>query len=178
MAKSTHRGSCQICGKDSMLPGGFVAKHGYQVAGLGFFNGTCRGAGYAPYETSCIALDLLKIEMEEMIQKQHELCTSVQNDEGKIKAKVRVPSNYAYSGFNHAVWINVAEWKEDSMILDNNNKDEVKTTSITGRNRNEAKVKYMDYLNAIAADMANEVSRIHQRIEEWSNKPELLTKLK
>ena len=153
MAKSTHRGSCQICGKDSMLPGGFVAKHGYQVAGLGFFNGTCRGAGYAPYETSCIALDLLKME-------------------------VRVPSNYAYSGFNHAVWIDVAEWKEDSMILDNNNKDEVKTTSITGRNRNEAKVKYMDYLNGIASNMANEVSRINKRIEEWSNKPELLTKLK
>jgi hypothetical protein len=178
MAKSTHRGSCQICGKDSMLPGGFVAKHGYQVADIGFFHGTCRGAGYPPYETSCVALDVLKIELEEMIESHHKLCTSVQNDETKIKAFVRVPSDYTYSGYNPMKWMDVAEWKEDSLILDNNNKDEVKTNSIIGKNRNECKEHYMDYLNRRTVDMTNELSRINTKIEQWSNRPELLTKLK
>lgn len=32
------------------MPGGVLAKHGYRVAGFGFFMGTCGGSGYRPFE--------------------------------------------------------------------------------------------------------------------------------
>lgn len=49
-AKATHKGHCQVCGCKQKLPGGLLAKHGYQVAGWGFFNGTCYGSDNLPFE--------------------------------------------------------------------------------------------------------------------------------
>jgi hypothetical protein len=48
----THRGTCQACGAAQAVDNttGLVAKHGYHVAGFGFFNGVCRGAGHKPAE--------------------------------------------------------------------------------------------------------------------------------
>lgn len=50
--KSTHRGTCQWCGRVQLLPGGLLAKHGYELS-HGFMNGVCRGSGHLPYEQSC-----------------------------------------------------------------------------------------------------------------------------
>lgn len=50
--KATHKGSCQCCGRLQKLPDGKLAKHGYVVAGYGYFVGVCRGAGYLPFEQS------------------------------------------------------------------------------------------------------------------------------
>lgn len=63
MAKATHTGTCQICGRPQKLPSDMLAKHGYKVAGYGFFVGTCHGSDSLPYEKSC---DLLP----PMIEKQ------------------------------------------------------------------------------------------------------------
>lgn len=52
-SKATHIGECQCCCRRQMLPKGRLAKHGYQVAGYGFFNGVCWAAGELPYEVSC-----------------------------------------------------------------------------------------------------------------------------
>lgn len=56
MAKTTHtnRGTCQVCGKVQAIDNGtmLTAKHGYVVAGYGFFNGICPGARYQPAEKS------------------------------------------------------------------------------------------------------------------------------
>lgn len=56
MAKTTHtnRGTCQVCGAVQAIDNasGITAKHGYLVAGYGFFNGVCPGAGYVPAEKS------------------------------------------------------------------------------------------------------------------------------
>lgn len=51
--KAAHIGVCQKCGATQKLPGGVLAKHGYQVAGWGFFNGVCGGTAHLPYEQSC-----------------------------------------------------------------------------------------------------------------------------
>ena len=51
MTKSTHQGSCQICGSVQCLPGGVLAKHGYTTR-WGFFEGTCSGSGWEPFELS------------------------------------------------------------------------------------------------------------------------------
>ena len=48
---ATHTGTCQLCGKRHMLPGGKLAKHGYTVD-YGYFNGTCRGSDELPFEQS------------------------------------------------------------------------------------------------------------------------------
>jgi len=49
--KATHYGICQICNSLQKAPGGFLAKHGYDVQ-YGFFNGICRGSHELPYEVS------------------------------------------------------------------------------------------------------------------------------
>lgn len=60
MKKSTHSGTCQVCGRRHTLPGGRMAKHGYQVKNRGmggYFVGTCRGSDCLPYEQGHDALD-------------------------------------------------------------------------------------------------------------------------
>jgi hypothetical protein len=56
MSKTTHtnRGTCQVCGRIQAIDNasGKVAKHGYVVAGYGFFNGVCPGAWHVPAEKS------------------------------------------------------------------------------------------------------------------------------
>lgn len=67
MKTSTHDGHCQICGKTQRLPGGMLAKHGYQVHGRskggwgGYFSGECWGSHHMPYEESC---ELVKLSIE------------------------------------------------------------------------------------------------------------------
>lgn len=52
-SSATHYGTCQNCEREQKLPDGKLSKHGYQVAGFGFFNGICWAAGELPYEQSC-----------------------------------------------------------------------------------------------------------------------------
>lgn len=49
-------GVCQWCGSRQKLPGGVLAKHGYDVR-FGFFNGVCRGSGNLPFEQSKEMID-------------------------------------------------------------------------------------------------------------------------
>lgn len=48
----THLGTCQACGAVQAVDNStkLVAKHGYKVAGFGFFNGICSGSGRLPAE--------------------------------------------------------------------------------------------------------------------------------
>lgn len=56
MSKHTHRGTCQACGAAQAVDNKtqLVAKHGYKVAGFGFFNGTCAGSDHHPAEISIV----------------------------------------------------------------------------------------------------------------------------
>lgn len=51
MAKATHLGTCQACGRQQMLPSGRLSDHGYEVRD-GWRRGSCMGAGHKPYEES------------------------------------------------------------------------------------------------------------------------------
>lgn len=62
---ATHNGTCQNCERKQKLPDGMLSKHGYQVAGYGFFNGVCWAAGELPYEMSC---DCIKNKIIPMLQ--------------------------------------------------------------------------------------------------------------
>lgn len=50
--KHTHRGHCQICAHLQAVDvqKGTIAKHGYEVAGFGYFFGTCRASDKPPME--------------------------------------------------------------------------------------------------------------------------------
>jgi hypothetical protein len=52
MSKHTHTGHCQACGREQAINvnRGTLAKHGYKVAGWGFFMGTCPGSDRFPLE--------------------------------------------------------------------------------------------------------------------------------
>ncbi len=57
MAKSTHRGECQLCGRVQLLPNDRLSIHGYTVK-WNMFHGDCRGSREKPYELSCDELKL------------------------------------------------------------------------------------------------------------------------
>lgn len=70
MKEATHDGHCQCCGRLHRLPGGKLAKHGYEVIGRGqgfggYFSGTCWGSGELPYELSC---ELVKEDIERALK--------------------------------------------------------------------------------------------------------------
>lgn len=53
---ATHRGNCQVCGREQKLPGDRLSRHGYSVR-FGFFLGTCPGTGHQPFEQSKDLID-------------------------------------------------------------------------------------------------------------------------
>lgn len=69
MAKTTHtgRGTCQVCGRIQAIDAGtmITAKHGYKVAGFGYFMGVCPGARYLPAEKSLDVTNMIMSQLEE-----------------------------------------------------------------------------------------------------------------
>jgi hypothetical protein len=67
MAKTTHtaRGTCQVCGAIQAIDNasGITAKHGYKVAGYGFFNGVCPGAQHVPAEKSLVVTFAIIVQL-------------------------------------------------------------------------------------------------------------------
>lgn len=69
MTKTTHtaRGTCQVCGSVQAIDNvsGLTAKHGYKVAGYGFFSGVCPGAMFPPAEKSLTVTHGIITQLEE-----------------------------------------------------------------------------------------------------------------
>jgi hypothetical protein len=63
----TNRGTCQVCGRVQAIDNGsgITAKHGYLVAGYGFFNGVCPGARHVPAEKSLTVTHAIIAQLEE-----------------------------------------------------------------------------------------------------------------
>lgn len=55
----THKGHCQHCGRIHAVDAvsQIIAKHGYKVAGYGFFNGVCSGAEFKPMQLQRVEAD-------------------------------------------------------------------------------------------------------------------------
>lgn len=110
-SKATHIGECQCCCRRQMLPKGVLAKHGYQVAGYGFFNGVCWAAGQLPYEVSCdfikdTVLPRLHMEHKSLIDFQLSLLGNATEEKGYHS----VGTPYGY------VWKKVDVIKEEGTI--------------------------------------------------------------
>lgn len=66
----THLGHCQACGRQQVVEAsGLMAKHGYVVAGFGFFNGTCYGSGHLPLEKDRIFSDRIIDQLNDQAAK-------------------------------------------------------------------------------------------------------------
>jgi hypothetical protein len=89
--KATHYGTCQICNSLQKAPGGFLAKHGYDVQ-YGFFNGICRGSHELPYEVSnellVAILASIKVSIANYVEvPKPERTTPGRNQQGYSRAK-------------------------------------------------------------------------------------------
>lgn len=113
MAKATHRGTCQICGKLHKLPGGLLASHGYTVD-HGFFNGTCWGSWNKPFEES---KDLIELA----IYKGDESATEIEGESSRLKDGALEDGDLAWQHIcvNYRfIWMNVKVIAESKDFLD------------------------------------------------------------
>jgi hypothetical protein len=103
--KSTHQGHCQACSRIQMLPEGKLAKHGYQVAGFGFFNGICMGSGHLPLEQDKTIVEASIVWAEGVIERKEAEIASYSTWRGEhmawfhdyIPSKRRgIPSGYKW----------------------------------------------------------------------------------
>jgi hypothetical protein len=94
MAKSTHKGHCQACGRLQMLPSGKLAQHGYTVA-HGFFSGVCVGSKELPFEVSC---DLVKL----FIQNAKARLADVEKFQASLRQSVPEGTKTAWFHTRHA----------------------------------------------------------------------------
>ena len=65
--KSTHYGTCQLCGSSQKLPSGVLAQHGYQIH-WHQFSGICKGSGHLPFEQSKDVAEKQIVRSEEYLQ--------------------------------------------------------------------------------------------------------------
>jgi len=68
MAKATHNGTCQCCGRNQAVKKGVLAKHGYTVEN-GYFEGTCVGTSNKPLQNCRELLDNNVAEWDARIQR-------------------------------------------------------------------------------------------------------------
>jgi len=80
--KATHQGHCQACNAIQKLPAGVLAKHGYEVAGYGFFNGVCMGAGHKPLEQDKSIVERSIVWAQNTIADIEKQITDVQAEKG------------------------------------------------------------------------------------------------
>lgn len=68
--KGQHRGHCQACGRIHVIePSNRLAKHGYRVAGFGYFNGVCFGSNEFPLEQVRRVTDEIIADMRAQAQR-------------------------------------------------------------------------------------------------------------
>jgi hypothetical protein len=106
--KATHKGSCQCCGRLQMLPEGKLSKHGYAVAGYGYFVGVCRGAKYLPFEQSKDQVERYIREAQEVegrfLESIAEYSTPTEGSKAMYHEYRRYDSNRRMNGYH---WVEI-----------------------------------------------------------------------
>lgn len=97
MAKATHAGHCQACGRLQRLPSGNLSLHGYTVD-HGWFSGVCQGAKHLPFEQSIdqilnVYLPSAEAELKRLIEAQVAIRAVVPEvfSTGELTAEVKAP---------------------------------------------------------------------------------------
>lgn len=113
---ATHTGTCQLCGKRHMLPGGVLAKHGYTVD-FGYFNGTCHGSDELPFEVS---KDVAEASLAKAAARRDELLAKADavsltgNEDGTVWCAIRRKER---DGRTYASWEKVTFDTEKNWLV-------------------------------------------------------------
>jgi hypothetical protein len=120
MKTATHDGHCQVCGRLQRLPGGTLAKHGYEVHGRnngygGYFSGQCWGSHAQPFEESCelvkLSIERATVERDRTLVKQEELRQPATEPTGPVSVYFKS----RYFGRGYYAWVDgKVEQKADS----------------------------------------------------------------
>lgn len=84
MEKSTHRGHCQVCGRIQAIVEGKLSKHGYTVAGFGYFHGVCSGAAELPLEQDRAVTDGVVVSLNRYAVEQDALSAAYMSGARKV----------------------------------------------------------------------------------------------
>ena len=185
MAKATHQGECQICGRIQALPKGKLSKHGYTVD-FAYFNGVCAGARALPFEQS---KDLIAVEVEKAeryIDDQKSKITQLraENTSGQTSGwfheYVSATWEYRHSYYR---WVRVNYYeKEGSLVFDTPTTKGIFTNRYAGMGQNiEENIKVGNDKLALFNEKKIEGTRQwikwqNDRMENWQ--PRELTPIK
>jgi hypothetical protein len=190
--KATHKGYCQGCGADQMLPGGVLSKHGYTVE-WGFFSGTCPGSNWKPFETHTDLIERFIAGAEEKKAEAEAFIARLQAPPTKARGWVHVyrtrRNRHEHSGyFWHEVDFAMRQEKHDSKprayYVHPDQPDMWRDCYRHGIDvdytvENPGILDYVAVANARkAADVATEVEKIQRyidwqrrRLAEWKEQP-------
>jgi len=106
--QSRYRGTCQLCEKLHKLPNGHLAKHGYEVAGFGFFNGVCWGAEHPPFEESCDFLrDNVLPRLWDQLKRLQVFLSEIRKDTAENRVWIRYRERSTGKRYNAMRWLRV-----------------------------------------------------------------------
>jgi hypothetical protein len=113
--KGQHRGHCQACGR-TQVTDGLLAKHGYRVAGFGYFNGVCFGSNHKPLEQERKLTDEIIADLR--AQAQHNEVRAIALGAGSLKP-LRATKRWDHGGIVYATLHGesgpiMVEWSEAS----------------------------------------------------------------
>lgn len=99
MKPATHYGTCQVCGRRQLLPGGKLSKHGYTKQ-WGFFNGTCWGADHLPFEQDISLIERAIAMAEDTAQRQrtYAAARAVATDPNDVECHIYLPGRGRFRG--------------------------------------------------------------------------------
>jgi hypothetical protein len=177
-------GECQICGATQRLPGGAVATHGYTTR-FGFFEGTCDGSGYLPFEESCGQIQAKVSRVKHAIQENTNIAyrpeTGIGQDETRAWVQIYTTGRM---GRLSKVWVErEVSWispGEGRITLERYDAVQTRTRidfygpeQTAGRNDMILKLnrKYAEVLRSRVRELASYVEWQEKRLAAWERKP-------
>lgn len=171
MKTATHDGHCQVCGRLQRLPGGTLAKHGYEVHGRksggygGYFSGECWGSHALPFQESCelvkLSIARANAEIERLTNKQDELRKPATEPTGPVS--VYFTSRYFGRGYY--------AWVEGKVVADGDFFKVAYTgTTDKGEEKTVSRRAYDFVSYMVANDALSIASALRQKYAEALNK--------
>lgn len=190
MKKATHRGHCQVCNRIQNIQGRnlFVAKHGYEVAGYGFFNGICPGSEHLPLEQDkSMVVWSINWAQARIVDTSAEITKYSQPaTEHKAWFHEYVPSKTRYSQSRY-IWreVNLSRetilssptfsYNEDTFVGHDGKIVPLRRYSISGATlldvADQLNAKYVEYLEKRVKEFREYITEQTHRIEVWHKQP-------
>lgn len=107
MAKATHTGECQLCGRTQKLPNGKLSTHGYTKQ-WGFFQGVCPGSNHLPYELDAQLLERAELSARDRYNQLSALALQWARESEKVAFEARGE----YGKSRHWIFVSPADVRD------------------------------------------------------------------